>query len=426
MSEAVIPEPVQIEKVKGRWRSLLAMSFSSVIDYTEGGLINSLFPVMRDALGMSLSALGIFSSISRFARMLFGPAWAMVADKYGRKRVLIFVTGIWGIWTGLAGLAQDYTQLLILYSIGVIGTVASEPIANGIIVDLFESKERGKAYGAMRSLTGLVGIMFTPIIGQFANIENGWRYGMFLMGGLSVFSGLIMLIFLKVPEGKEKNSFSDEKFEWGKVKELTKIKTFLLLGGTLVFVTSLVLFSFLVTFMVDVRGFTNADANIVMAAFGLGFMISSLLGGLLGDWFERRSPDKGRIMLMQVYLALFAIFSFLAMQIEWSTTGYYVIWFLFGLVGSIGFSGVVQPMLAAVVPPEMSGTAFSLLFSFFQGLLSALLSLAAGFFAERYGLQAVMFWMITVPYALNIFYWFLLYKTYPKDVAARKLAAAQE
>ena len=43
----------------------------------------------------------------------------MAADKFGRKKVLVFVTGIWGIWTALAGLAQNYTQLLILYTFGL-------------------------------------------------------------------------------------------------------------------------------------------------------------------------------------------------------------------------------------------------------------------------------------------------------------------
>jgi len=423
MFEGVVSDavPEQPQKVKGRWGGLLAMAFSFVIDNTEGGLINSLFPVIRDALGMSLSALGIFSSISKFARMIFGPLWAMLADKYGRKKVLVFITGVWGIWTALAGLAQNQMQLFILYTIGVIGTVASEPIANGIIVDLFESKERGKAYGSLRSITGLLSVLFTPLIGQLANIENGWRYGMYLMGGLSIVSGILIQIFLKEPERRTDETGKTSSIDLQKVVALMKIPTVRLLAGMLVFVTSLVLFSFMVTFMVDVRGFSTADANIIFAAFGLGAMISSFIGGLLGDWFERKNPDKGRIMLMQIYLVAFAVFTFLATQIVWSTTGYYVIWFLTGLVFSIGFSGCVQPILSNVVPPEMAGTAFALLFALIQGLISALLSLLMGFLADRFGLQTVMFWMVTVPYVLNVFYWFLFYRTYPQDVAAVKV-----
>lgn len=427
MSESVVAQAAPEQKPKGRWGGLLSMAFSFVIDSTEGGLINSLFPVIRDALGMSLGALGIFSSISKFARMLFGPIWAMVADKYGRKKVLVFITGVWGIWTALAGLAQNQMQLYILYTIGVIGTVASEPIANGIIVDLFSSDERGKAYGSLRSITGLLSVIVTPIMGQLANIENGWRYGMYIMGGMSILSGILIAIFLKDPKSQNQaaKTEAETSIDWKKAVALLNIPTVRLMAGMLIFVTSLVLFSFMVTFMVDVRGFSTADANIVFAAFGLGAMISSFLGGLLGDWFDRKNPEKGRIILMQIYLLSFAVATFLATQVAWSTTGYYVIWLVTGLIFSIGFSGCVQPMLSNVVPPEMAGTAFALLFALIQGLISALLSLAMGFLADRFGLKAVMLWMISVPYALNAIYWFSFYKTYPKDVAAVKALAAE-
>ena len=429
MSDLVNPEVHQPEpqKVEGRWRSLFALAFSSVIDNSEGGLINNLFPLIRQSFEMSLGALGVFTSISRFARMLFGPLWAMAADKFGRKKVLVFITGVWGIWTALAGLAQNYTQLVILYTIGTIGTVASEPIANGILADLFDSKERGKAYGTIRSVTGLAGVILIPLIGQLANVENGWRIGMIIFGVMSVVSGVLISFFVKEPEEREGSldEASKNKFQLSKVPELLKNKTFLLLGGTLFLVTSLILFSYMVTFLVDVRGYATDEANNIMAIFVLGWMVSSLVGGLLGDWVDKKSPTKGRIALMQVYMALFALVSFLAMQIPWSDVGMYIIWFVFGAIGSIGFSGCALPMLSNVVPPEMSGTAFSLLYSFLQGLISAVYSLTVGFLAERYGLQKVMLWTITIPYALNVFYWFLLYKTYPKDLAANQAALAE-
>ena len=419
-------------KPKGRWRSLIAMAFALLVDNTEGGLINGLFPVIRDALGLSLTSLGLFTSISRFARMIFGPFWAMVADKYGRKKILVFVTGIWGVWTVLAGLAQTYPQLLILYSIGVIGTVASEPIANGILGDMFSSTERGKAFGSIRAIATFGAVIMTPLIGQLANVENGWRYGMFIMGGLSIFSGILILFFVQEPRvgGAEKElSVKDidveeldvNQFHLSEVLTLLHIPTILLLAVNLIFITSLVLFGFLVVFLVDVRGFTTANANIVLAFFILGFAISSVLGGFLGDWFERRNPRVGRVIFMQIYLVMFAVMSYLSMQISWpSTAAYYLIWFLFGLIGSLGFSGVVLPMVSAVVVPEMRSTAFALLFALIQGAISALLSLAMGMLSDRFGLANTMFWLITVPYAVNAVFWFVFYKYYPRDVANMK------
>src|SRR5687768_12841926 len=102
MRPTVPPDVLPIAAPSGRWRSLTAMAFASVVDNSEGGLINTLFPVIRAALNLNLGALGLLISISRFARMLAGPLWAMLADRYGRKRVLFIVTGVWGIWTALA------------------------------------------------------------------------------------------------------------------------------------------------------------------------------------------------------------------------------------------------------------------------------------------------------------------------------------
>ncbi|MCK6629970.1 MAG: MFS transporter [Anaerolineae bacterium] len=419
---SVAPETRADTGRKGRWGSLFAMAFAFISDNTEGGLVNTLFPVIRQSLGLGVEALGVMSSISRFARMIFGPLWSMLADKYGRKRVLIFVTGIWGLWTAAAGLAQDYTQLLILYSIGVLGTVAGEPISNGLLADLFDEEERGKAYGAIRTIGSGGGLLLTPLIGQLANVENGWRYGMYIMGAISFLSGMLILFLVKEPK---RQTATDEaelgKFKLSEIITLAKTPTVLLLAGNLLFITSLVLFSFFVTYYVDVRGWQTADAAILYTVFMAGFAISSFLGGLLGDWFDKRFGPKGRIILMQLYLVAFAVMSYVAMQIDWGHGfALYAVLFLFGLIGSIGFSGVVLPMVSAVVPPQLSATAFALLFSLVQGLISALMSLGLGYLAKAYGLQTVMFWLVTVPYAVNALYWFLFYRTYPQDVAAQQ------
>ena len=416
----------QTDSRKGRWKSLTAMAVAFVSDNTESGLVNTLFPVIRQALSLGIDALGILTSISRFARMLFGPLWSMVADRFGRKRILFVVTGLWGLWTAAAGFAQDFNQLLILYAIGVIGTVAGEPISNGLLADLFEENERGKAYGAIRSIGTAGGLILTPLIGQLANFENGWRYGMFMMGGISLLSGILILLFVTEPEKRTLSEAEELKqFRLRDVATLFKTPSFLLLAGMLPLVTSLVLFAFFDTYFVDVRGWQTAEAAILYTVFMAGFAVSSFFGGFLGDRFDKRFGPNGRVMLMQAYLLTFAVMSYLALQIDWGRgIILYVVLFLFGLIGSIGFSGCVLPMVSAIVPKELSATAFALLFSFIQGLISALLSLALGFLAKTYGLQNVMFWMVTVPYLINAAYWFLFYRFYANDVARQQAKGA--
>ncbi len=418
----------RVQKVKGRGGGLVALAFAQIVDGFEGGLVNTLFPVIRDALGLQTSALGILTAMSRFARMLFGPVWASLADRYGRKRVLFIATGLWGLWTVAAGFAQDSTQLFILYGIGVIGTVASEPIANGLIVDMFSSKERGRAFGIMRTFGMIASVFATPLIGQFANVEDGWRYGMFTMGGISVLSGILILLLVREPEKRTPVGAIDPdamKFSFGKAVGLLRTPTILFMAVQVVLTTSLVLFAFFVVYWVDERGWTTADAAILMSVYMLGAVISGFVGGFLGDWFEKRFGFTGRVIMMQGYLVAYAVTTALLFQVDWGRgIAVYLAVFVTGLFSSLGHPGAVLPIVGSVVPRAVVATAYALIFSFVQGLFAALFSLVFGFLADSLGLQALMFWLISVPYALNAVLWTLMYRIYPKD--ARKQREREE
>jgi MFS family permease len=413
--------PAGATPVRRRGRAVAALGFSQAVDNSEGGIVNSFFPLIRNAFGLDYGALGLLSALSKFARMIFGPLWAFAADKYGRKRVLFIVTGVWGLFTIAAGFAQSYPVLVALYAISVIGTVASEPIINGLLPDLFRSSERGKAYGLVRGIGTGLGIVIGPLIGQFGHNPDGWRWAMWSMGAVSVLSGLLILLWVPKPAQKTVSIVDDAEagvFRLRDAVKLFKIPTFTLMALMLPLVTSLILLAFYATFLVDTRGFNVVEGTYVMAVFSVGGMISSVLGGLLGDLFARRFGPTGRITLMQLYLVTFAGAVFLATQIDFGNKPmHYLATFVLGLVFSIGFSGCVLPMVSTVVPKQLGASAFALLFSFIQGALTAGLSMIMGQLADVFGLERTFLYLVVLPYLLNAVLWFVFYKTYPRDVA---------
>lgn len=429
MAEA-IKAPASVltpEYKKTRPGAMFAFAVGTMSDSMEGGLINTLFPVIAKVLMLDIGALGTLSSISRFARMIFGTLWAVLGDKFGRKVVMVIMTGFWGLWVAAAGLARNYTELLILYTIGVIGTVAAEPIQNGLMVDMFDEEERGKAYGTLRTIGVAGSIILTPLIGQLAKWptpETGWRIGMFIMGGLSVLSGLLLIIFLKEPPRRIIAGDPDAgKFKIADIKQIIKIPSFWLMAIMLLFVTSLVFFAFMVTYFVNVRGWETSAAAILYTVFMAGFALGGFTGGALGDFFQKKFGDKGRVMFMQIYLASWAGMTFLFTQVDWGvqTPIAYIMSFLTGLVGSWGFSGAVLPMVGQIVEPQYAATTFSLLFSFIQGAITAVyLLLIKPIAAALGGLDKAMLYMVSLPYAINAVFWTLFYFTYPKDVQKRK------
>jgi predicted MFS family arabinose efflux permease len=421
MTENSTQNPEPQKKVKGRWLAVTAMGISLIIDGNEGGIISGLFPMIRDAFGLSVSNLGILSTMAMVEGMIFGPLWAWIADRVGRKTILVWITGFWGVWTAVAGFSQNYTQLLILYAIGAIGTVASTPIIYSLISDLFESEEVGRAFGIFRFVISIASVIMTPLIGQFANIPvNGWRIGLYVMGGFSVLTGILMWIFVKDPRDSKTNQVSQPKstkrISLDEVKQLLKIPTIRLMIPAMFLISMMVLFAYATTFLVDERGFTIQKANVLLGIHMLGFTISSLIGGFLGDFFERKNPKNGRVVLMIIYLAVYSGMSTLGLQITYpSELFYFVVWFLWGLAASIGYTGVVLPMVAKVVPSKIRSTAYALLQNIAQALGLALFVFIAGKIADATAIATALFFTISVPYLLNIVIWTLLLKTYPKD-----------
>ncbi len=423
---AAPPSVLTPEYKKTRPGAMFAFAVGTMSDSMEGGLINTLFPVIQKALGLDIGALGTMSSISKWARMLFGTLWAIAGDKFGRKKILVFMTGLWGLWTAAAGFAQNYTQLLILYTIGVIGTVAAEPIQNGLMVDMFDEEERGKAYGTLRTIGVAAGLVLTPLIGQLANWptpENGWRIGMFIMGGLSLLSGILLQIFLKEPPRRVVAGDPDAgKFKLSDIREIIKIPSFWLLAVMLLFVTSMVFFAFMVTYFVNVRGWETPAAAVLYTVFMAGWAVGGFTGGALGDFFQKKFGDKGRVMFMQIYLISWAIGTYLFTQVDWGRgLVVYIVAFLVGTIGSRGFSGAVLPMVGQIVEPQYAATTFALLFSFIQGAITAIYLLLIKPLAGALGsLDKVFLYMLSIPYAVNAVFWFLFYLTYPKDVQKRR------
>ena len=95
-------------------------------------------------------------------------------------------------------------------------------------------------------------------------------------------------------------------------------------------------------------------------------------------------------------------------------------WQLFGLafvtallIGWPG-RGAKEPMMQAVVPPEMRSSAYSVV-NFIEGGLSAFSSMIAGAISTKLGLTTALLWTIPFPWIICFLAFSLFYFTYPKD-----------
>lgn len=427
MERIVIEDTISEEKKRQRRRTLFALSFGYFIDQGEGQAMSVLFPTLQAIWGLSYSNLGVISTIRNLLQSISSPFWGYISDKISRKTVILFGTGIWGLWTAAVGLTQNFGQLLVIRAISGIGLGCLLPATFSIMSDTFPPKDRGKALGIMEAI-GVFGIIIATVGLGFLATPILWRWGYFLLGGFSVLSGLVVWFLVEEPVRGEaepelagKITREDAKkfgLQLSDLPKVLKIPTIWVaigqgLAGSMPWV---VMGSFLITWLVNDRNIPSENATLVFAGIVLGTVISNIIGGFLGDWAEQKSPKYGRTVIGQISIisGIPLTYVLFTQTDDWSLWGIIALSFFTALMISWPGKGAKEPMMQGVVPPELRGTAFSMT-TFIESGFAAIAGVIAGSLADRIGLTQALLWTVPFPWIICAALFSLFYITYPKD-----------
>ena len=100
------------DKKTNRWRTMFALGFGYFIDQGEAQAMSVLSPIIQRVWDLQFAQLGLMTTLRNIAQTVSAPFWGYAADRYSRKKVLIFGTGIWGLWTLAVGFAPNFSILL--------------------------------------------------------------------------------------------------------------------------------------------------------------------------------------------------------------------------------------------------------------------------------------------------------------------------
>jgi MFS family permease len=435
MAEVLTPDTVDImeqgkpEKKRGRWRTMLALSFGYFIDQGEGQALSVLFPTLQTLWGLSYTQLGIIGTVRNLLQAVTAPFWGFAADRYSRKKVIVFGTGLWGIWTLFCGFAQNYGQLLVVRAISGIGLGCLMPATFSLIADTFPPRQRGRALGILEGI-GVLGIVIGTLGLAFLATPDLWRWGFFLLGAFSMISGLLVWLLVDEPvrgaaEPELAGKITEaEAARYGvKVADVPKvlsIPTVLVaiaqgLAGSMPWV---VMGLFLITWLVNERGLEEQSASIIFAGIVIGTAISNVVGGFLGDWADRVSPKYGRPFIGQISI-IFGIpltYILFTQTENWPLGALVALCFFTALLISWPGKGAKEPMIQGVTPPELRASAFALITAIESGF-AAIAALLAGWLADQIGFTQGLLWMVPFPWILCAAIFTLFYWTYPRDSA---------
>ncbi len=349
---------------------LSLLQFTLVLDFM---VLSPLGAILLPEFHISTQQFGLVVSAYAFSAGLSGLLAAGFADKFDRKKLLLFFYfGFMG-GTLLCAIAPTYHFLLVARIItGIFGGVVGS-VSYAIITDLFKMEVRGRVMGFTQMSFGAAQILGLPIGLVLAN-HFGWHAPFWMIAGAGIIAGIVIVIYMK-PVDAHLQIKSDRNPFQHLVKTLSHssyMRAFL--TTTLLATGGYMLMPFGSAFSINNLGITLAQLPIL---YGVSGAFSIITGPLLG-----KASDKiGKYNLFVV-----GSFIGIAMVLIYTNLGVTPLWELIALnvVLFIGISARMisaMALMTAIPQPQDRGA--------FMSINSSVQSIAGGIGAYCAGLLIV-------------------------------------
>lgn len=165
--------------------------------------ITPAFPRIIEQLGISAQNVGLLITVFTFPGVLLTPVLGVLADRFGRKRILIPSLLLFGLAGGACAFSRNFNLLLILRFFQGMGAASLGSLNVTIIGDLYSGKKRTEAMGYNTSVLSVGTASYPAIGGAMATL--GWYYP-FALSFMGVPIGFLVLFSLKNPEPRNEQN----------------------------------------------------------------------------------------------------------------------------------------------------------------------------------------------------------------------------
>ncbi|MFJ4781922.1 MFS transporter [Streptomyces sp. NPDC088794] len=257
--------------------ALLALAIGAFGIGTTEFVIMGVLPEVAGDFGVSIPTAGWLVSGYALGVVAGAPLLTVLGTKVSRKKMLMFLMGLFVVGNALSAFAPSFGVMLIGRVIASLAHGAFFGIGSVVAADLVAPEKKASAISLMfmgLTVANIVGVPLGTYIGQAA----GWRVTFVLVASLGIV-GLLGLAKLVPDAGQPKSP--DVRAEFAAFRNvqvwLALAMTVLGYGGVFAAIT------YITPMMTEVAGYSAGAVTWLLVLFGVGMFLGNLLGGRFAD-----------------------------------------------------------------------------------------------------------------------------------------------
>jgi MFS family permease len=373
-------------------------------------------PTLIALWGMTKSQAGLVGTVALVVSSLGGWMAGILADRYGRVRVLQLTILWFSVFTFLSGLTHSFGQLLVARALQGLGFGGEWAAGAVLIAETVQPRYRGKAVAAVQSGWsvgyGTAALLFTLTFNLFPP-HLAWRYLFFvgLVPAVLVFfvrrcveePTVYLATRQKIASGAQAPRFWEIFLPpLGPTTVLATLLTMGILGGNYNILT------WLPTYLRTVRHLSVTNTGVFLLVNIAGSFCGYIIGGYIADRIGRRWCF---ILFACAATVTVIVYMFAAVN----NAMILVLGFPLGFFPSALNAGV-GAFLSELFPSRLRGTAQGFTYNAGRGI-GALFPALVGWFSDQFPLGQAIGAVAALAYCLVILAALLLPETKAKELA---------
>lgn len=401
---------------------LFALCVVEFANFVGNGVISPILPRFAQSFGVSTALIGLLISVFGFARLVADVPTGYLAERIGRRVLVIGGPLIVALGSVLSGVAQTFPELLAYRFLSGVGSAIFTTVGTTIVADISNAANRGRFMGYYQGAL-LLGVSVGPAIGGLVAEPWGLRAPFFVSAAFTLLSAIVALVV--VPEtGRWQAASAGHRTTGHESASLRAMLPFLRDPAFLLI--SLILFG---TFLSRTGsqnaiipllgyhqvGLSEAQVGLALTLLSLLNLLALPLAGYMADRLGRKATIVPGVFLTGLGLAFFA--------------ATHVPWLYFACAAFLGFAkGLSGPApnayVADIAPADRLGIAMGL-FRFFGDLGFVVGPVLLGWLADLGGYQAPLWANGIFMLAVGALFWRYATETTvaPKPAPERSLTA---